>query len=156
MPNERFSAPPELYLPIASLVPIQAEGVSRLDLQKMAMIANLPPVEAVLYEQEGHPGADYPDFLLVDGTHRTYLAWQQGAMAVRAKVALLDEHVPYLESRAVKGYDAPGAEQDCTTIREVRDRFEQRWRPWTRGIKRIPDLRVHGSSRQVSTHAFGT
>jgi hypothetical protein len=129
---------PELEIPVDSLIPIQTRGVSLPHLRFLASLAKLHPVDAVLYE--GEPDTDIARYLLVDGTHRAYLRYQQGEERVRAHTAIIDEHVPLLDAASI------GA---CWTLDDVHNKYRTLWLPGTAtfGITSIDTLPTYPEER---------
>ncbi|MGH7238999.1 MAG: hypothetical protein ACREHG_02920 [Candidatus Saccharimonadales bacterium] len=109
----------EVYIPICSLVPAQC-GLSKVvNLQQLVCVNydELPPIETVLFSEDGQPE---PMHLVVDGHHRAYGVYWQGHQAVKGIVARSDEQLSFLSAKSIVG---------CRTIDEVVQRYRREWLP---------------------------
>jgi hypothetical protein len=129
----RPPSPREVEIPIDSLLPIQAEGVSSLQLEFIRRInKNSKPIEVVPYEDEQED--QDASHLVIDGLHRAYNNWWDGNKAIRAKKIETDAQVfGSLVLWVAK----------CSTLEEVRRQYEEVWLPSLReksirGVGSVP------------------
>jgi hypothetical protein len=123
---------------VEALLPIQP-SVSPRTLRKLAALATVPAIEAVLYPVDGEE-----KYLIADGHHRSYRNFQRGEDMIDARVALDDSGIIDLQSPAFTG-------SHC--LAEAYGRYES-WRLnlETAGVVSVPTLHV----REIFSNPIAT